>query len=293
MNIRSTFQARYAQMGRNAARLGSAMASAQEQAITGMAVVRGSDAPEAARRIQQLQASLASQATHQANATDAESRLDTADSALGSISDALASLHELSVQLSSGTYSSAERTAGAAEAQATYETVLGLANTKQAGRTLFGGAATDADPFAADGSYQGADSAALSRVSASMDATVGWVGSETFKEPVDVFEAMKGVIEALEGDDGDALAGWLEALESARQQVDALRAQVGVQTNLVTDARELAASAELQLTADLSGLTEIDTVESYTRVAELEAALEAALALLAKVGTGQGMFARI
>lgn len=293
MNVRSTFHARYAQLSRNAGKIGGALAAAQEEAITGQHVVRASDAPQSSTRVQALRASLASQATFQQNSSDAESRLDTADSALGAMSDALAAFHELTTQLSSETYNASDRANGAIEAQALFDQVVAAGNTKHAGRALFAGTATDAEAFAADGSYQGSDLEALSQVSASLDATVGWVGSEGLKDPIDIFASMKAVIDALTADDASGAAAYLEELEGARQQVDTLRTRIGVETNLVTDAVELSESAELQIAADLSSLTEVDTVESYTRIAELEAALEAALALLAKVGNQGGLFARI
>ena len=293
MNVRSTFHARYAQLSRNAGRIGSALGAAQEEAITGQNVVRASDAPQSSTRVQALRASLASQASFQQNAGDAESRLDTADSALGNISDALASFHELTTQLSSETYNATDRANGAIQAQALFDQIVATANTQHAGRSIFAGTATDTEAFAADGTYQGSDREALSQVSATLDATVGWVGSEGLKDPVDIFASMKAVIDALTADDADGAAAYLKEVESARQQVDTLRTRIGVETNLVTDAATLSESAELQLTFDLSGLTEVDTVESYTRIAELEAALEAALALLAKVGTQPGLFGRI
>jgi flagellar hook-associated protein 3 FlgL len=293
MNVRSTFHARYAQLSRNAGKIGSALAAAQEEAITGQQVVRASDATQASNRIQALRASLASQATFQQNGSDAESRLDTADTALGSMSDALAEFHELATQFSNETYNASDRANGAIQAQAIFDQIVAAANTQHAGRSLFAGTATDVEAFAADGTYQGSDLEALSQVSASLEATVGWIGSEGLKDPIDIFESMKAVIDALTADDASGVSDYLNELESARQQVDTLRTRIGVETNLVTDAVELSESAELQITADLSGLTEVDTVESYTRIAELEAALEAALALLAKVGNQSGLFARI
>lgn len=131
----------------------------QNQLATGRRVLRPSDDPLAAARIQELESSVATLGQYQRNAGLLANRLGLEEGVLASAGNLLQRVRELAVQGNNATQSDETRASIAIELREILGNFIDLANSKDAaGRYLFGGFRQDTQPFALSGNqvtYQG------------------------------------------------------------------------------------------------------------------------------------------
>lgn len=89
--------------------------------------------------------------------------------------------------------------------------------------------------------------------------------------------------EALQKDDRSALSALVTSLDEGIRGVTALRTEVGVRTNTVSAAEETQADFTQHLTSLLSETEDSDVAEVFTRLAQLNVGLQAALATSARI----------
>ena len=132
----------------------------QTKISTGQAITEASDAPIDAVRLSALGEVTAKVERYTSNLTVAQRRLSLGDDTLSSADNLYTRLREVQLSAASDTISSSDRASIRLEIDGINEQVLALANTSDtAGQALFGGYATDLEPFVknADGhvSYMG------------------------------------------------------------------------------------------------------------------------------------------
>ena len=132
----------------------------QTKISTGLAITEASDAPIDAVRLSALGEVTAKVERYTSNLTVAQRRLSLGDDTLSSADNLYTRLREVQLSAASDTISSSDRASIRLEIDGINEQVLALANTSDtAGQALFGGYATDLEPFVknADGhvSYMG------------------------------------------------------------------------------------------------------------------------------------------
>ncbi len=131
----------------------------QNQLASGRRVLRPSDDPLAAARIQELESSVATLGQYQRNAGLLTNRLGLEEQVLTSAGSLLQRVRELAVQANNATQSSATRASIAIELRESLGALVDLANSKDAaGRYLFAGFRQDTQPFVQSGNqfiYQG------------------------------------------------------------------------------------------------------------------------------------------
>jgi flagellar hook-associated protein 3 FlgL len=89
--------------------------------------------------------------------------------------------------------------------------------------------------------------------------------------------------EALQKDDRSALSALVTSLDEGIRGVTALRTEVGVRTNTVSATAERQADFAMHLTSLLSETEDSDVAEVFTRLAQLNVGLQAALATSARI----------
>ena len=89
--------------------------------------------------------------------------------------------------------------------------------------------------------------------------------------------------EALQKDDRPALSALVTSLDEGGRGVMALRTEVGVRTNTVSSTAEIQADLATYLTSRLSETEDSDVAEVFTRLAQLNVGLQAALATSARI----------
>ncbi len=99
----------------------------------------------------------------------------------------------------------------------------------------------------------------------------------------DTFNMLSLLQEALQKDDRPALSALVTSLDEGVRGVMALRTEVGVRTNTVSATAEMQADFAMHLTSLLSETEDSDVAEVFTRLAQLNVGLQAALATSARI----------
>lgn len=120
----------------------------QQQVSSGRRVLTPADDPIASTKILQLQQDLAQREQYESNMVAAENRLNLEEVTLGSITDALTRVQELTVNAGSGSLTQEDRQAIGAEIRELEDSLASLFNTKDAnGEFIFGGFKGNTQPF--------------------------------------------------------------------------------------------------------------------------------------------------
>lgn len=259
--------------------------TAIDQTSSGLKVEHPWDDPTATASVVTHRLSLKRLETIQVVAGRAADELQSADDALGGVVDAMARARELTIQMSNETYNATDRLNSSAEVRQLFGHVLGLVNTRVANRYVFGGNLDDAPPFDATGTYLG--DAGIRKIevfpgvmqdaSINADQVIKGAGGGT-----DVFAVLDGLATALENNDLAAVRAAIEPLDDALTQISTGRSTVGAAMNAI-DVAALAARSTADIeTTTLSNLTEVDVIESTSRLALAQRALDAALTASAR-----------
>jgi flagellar hook-associated protein 3 FlgL len=257
------------------------MSRAQLVAITQIKVNSPSDAPGRWSEIHGLQAAAADHEIWGANLDRAQGWIDAAESTLAEASTVMQQAIERAVQLSSFMYNGGQREEAATEVAELHKTLVGLANTRVGGRALFAGDAFDGDAFDASGNYVGGPATGRAQVGPDDHLSVSLDGSEFFQGDVDVFAALTALQTALANNDPDAVAGTLQTLQDAHNQLVLGRQEVGYRQNHISDAREASENLSLMLEEQLHAVVAADPAESYSELMSLQTSYQAALQVVA------------
>jgi flagellar hook-associated protein 3 FlgL len=166
------------------------MALLQEQASSGMRIIRASNGPSDAFRILNLRSEIRSYETYHENLKMVDFNMTQISEVLQSITTSLSRVKELTAQASSGTYNMENRKLAGLEIDAILETSVSMVNAKSMGRRLFGGGSLDAAPYSmqrdTDGqitsvSYEGARVELKAAISPGISYPATVVGDDIFR----------------------------------------------------------------------------------------------------------------
>ena len=279
--IGTTYANRLSTLTQGANQISEQISALQEQATTGLAINRPSDAPEQVSYLHGLSSQLDDQGVWSTNAERATSYLATAESALSGMADLITSARALATQYASETYSEEDRAAGADEAQAILDELVSLANTDLAGRHIFAGTSYDSEPFDSTGGYLGDSGEPTTRISSSQEVAMGFDGSALLQGDTDIFAAVSDLVTALTDNDTDAITAAMGELEDAGGQITSARTEVASGYNMAEDAVELASNMETLLSEAIESSAGADLVSVYTELSELQTSYEAVLQITA------------
>jgi len=228
----------------------------QEQMSTGRKINRASDDPIGISRSIALRNSYSKNSRYLANAKQAQSLMQTADSALQDISSALIKAKELIVEAANGTNTPEDRKTFGIELEQILDTIVAAGNTDVGGRYLFAGQDDGQQPFirAANGevSFVGDNNPVSIRLQSggivpNQDA-INVTCAEAFGPNLELFTDINNIAKSLK--DGSATDVWLS--NTALGQIDSAHYRV-LQADTALGAR----MASYQMTTNL--LEEKDT----------------------------------
>jgi flagellar hook-associated protein 3 FlgL len=256
----------------------------EEQSASGRRVVRPADDPTATAMTRRLDAALSELKSFEPCSRQVNSRLETADAALGGVFEQLVRLQELAVEMTNGTVSTLDRQAASEEVEQLRDTMIGLANTKLEDEFIFGGLATDAAPFQFDGTYVGDPNVPEVEISPGVRVAAAPNGAEAFTTAggIDVFAVAANVRDALVAGDADAVQALLDDVDQAQTQIRISRSRLGPIVSRVSAADEVRANLSLQLTAKRSDTVDVDLTETLSNLTLSSQSLEAALTVTAR-----------
>ncbi len=165
-----------------------ALGRLQEQVSTGSRVNRPSDDPSAAYYILTLNSENRSLENYINALADTSSTLQVSSSIIGQMASVVSQARVSVTQIASGVYDQDGRNRAAEAIDNVLEQLVQLANTKNNGQYLFGGADTGTEPFAVertDGeitsvTYQGSDETRNINVASGISSSAFYVGREMF-----------------------------------------------------------------------------------------------------------------
>jgi flagellar hook-associated protein 3 FlgL len=166
--------------------LESNLSQTQNQISTNLAFTTPSQNPVAAGAVTNYNQALSQSQQYDTNANSAQTRLNTEDSTLSQVQDALQSLRDLALQANSGTLTGQDRTALATQATQIQASLVSLANTQDGnGDYIFGGFVTQSQPFAltaTGATYSGDQGQRQVQIAAGQSVAVGDNGAAVFNQ---------------------------------------------------------------------------------------------------------------
>lgn len=271
----------------------------QQQIATGKRLLTPSDDPLAAARVLQLSQSQNVNTQFGENRKIAETRLGDMDISLGSITELLTSVRTNLVG-SAGTLSTGQRNALAIQLGGAMETLLGLANTRDAaGNYLYAGFQSKTIPFTATATgatYNGDSNQQLLQVDTHRQMAVNASGDSVFQaNGNDIFSTLSTLITLLNNPAATAstvtagVATALSSMDSAISNVAVIRSTVGSRLNEIDSLNDVGASRDLQYAQAMSALQDLDYAKALSDVSQKQSILEAAQKSFAAT-TGLSLF---
>jgi flagellar hook-associated protein 3 FlgL len=254
--------------------------AAQAKATSGRAFTKPGDDPVAAgSEIRSLATASHFQSVGDA-VSSATSELQTADGALNGIGASVTRARELALQLSSGTWSAGERSAGAKELQGIIDNVVGLLNTKQGSRYLFGGTADAAPPFTAGGAYQGNSDTRTLEVAPGIAQDVSVRTDDLMTAAnggTDLLGTLQKLQTALASNDAPATQATLDGLQAGVDAVAGRRGELGSALSVLGATSTASQTAHDAAAADASKVGDADMIGAYTKLTLAQQALQASI----------------
>lgn len=261
-------------------------AKLQQQISTGKRILTPSDDPLAASRALQISQSQSMNSQHEDNRKIAIGQLEGLDISLDSINDLLTSTQTTLVG-SAGTLSATQRSTLATQLSTTLETLIGLANTKDAnGNYMYAGFRNTTKPFTATATgatYNGDSNQQLLQVENNRQMAVNATGDSVFQAGGnDIFATFSTLITLLNNTsatDAAVSAGVATAISSvkdANNNVATIRSTVGMRLNELDALNDVGSSRELQYAQAISELQDLDYAQAISDLTQKQTILQAA-----------------
>jgi len=254
------------------------------QASTGKKLSRASDDPTAVSKVGSARSAITGMDRYMENIEVAQDRMDTVDSYLDSTETIMARAREIAVAGANGSLTDDDLQSYAEEVAALQEQLLSIANTQVDGKYLFSGFSDTTVPFSGDPvTYNGTSDHKVLQIGPGQTVQTNLAGDELFCDPVDIFDALSTLQEALSSGDNTTMGEQLDTLESAATQVTRQRSKMGNINARMEDSMSLMEDAKLQMQVTLSSYEDADLVEVLSNMTLAEESLEAALSVSTRV----------
>ena len=277
---------------RSSTQIGSLRARAetlQKQIGTGQRLEKSSDDPVAAARLRMLDREERISKVDTRNSESAENNLKFTDEALSQIAVMISRARELALHAANATTSDDQRVSIATELDGLRESLLGLANGRNAsGHALFGGQAIgnayDMDPVTGAATYVGTDTLDAVEIGDDQSITPGNTGPQVFAfenadgNATDLFAELGALSSALRnGGPGaaDAAREGLTALDSGFEKVTTAQTVLGSRMAWLELMSERRVDNLERIADERSTVGGADLAVTMTRLQEMMTVLEA------------------
>jgi flagellar hook-associated protein 3 FlgL len=262
------------------ARASIRLARTQQKLSSGKELTRPSDDPAAVARALMLRSTMEGAQEHQRTVSEAQGWADVTDSALATVASALQRTRELVIQGGTDGMGPDQRRAIAQEVRGLIETVKTAGNASYGGRYVFAGTLTSAPPFTIGGSdvYNGNTDQINREIGPGVLLPINISGRTAIGDDDEgLLAAMRGVVADLEANDGPALRTDVASLDTAMDNLNAVRARVGATVNRLDVAAGRLAEYEGTTLKLLSDTEDADIAKTMIDYSVQQAALQAGL----------------
>jgi flagellar hook-associated protein 3 FlgL len=269
---------------------GSSLVKAQQQLSSGKRINTAEDDPYGASQATSLHSRLADNAQYQKNISDAQAWTSTADSALGNVTDILQRARELVVEAANGTESQQSLNAISSEMTQLKGALQAQANSTYNGRYIFGGTATNAQPYTSN-AYSGNALPVQRLIGDGQTVNIGISGPAAFGTTAagppatqNVFDAFDSIITDLNSGNTTALGSTaLSSVDGALTTAGNARTAVGALSNRLETQNNFLTAQQLSLKGVLSDTEDADTAQVAVAFSQSQTAYQAALQVGAKI----------
>lgn len=266
----------------------SRVASLQEQLSSGKRVNRMSDDAIASRRALSLRVQQFGGERFIANISRTLTFMDVVDNAYNEMGELLGEVKAAAVNGATGTQDADSRAALAASIDGMLQRLTDVGNTVHDGRFVFAGTAVYTRPFAlAEGGnrveYHGNLDTFEVNIGPTARVAVNQDGHRLFKQPIDVFDALITVRDALLDNDIEGVNAAIEAVDVSQRHVESLRGAMGGRVQRLEMAQRQLEVGVLRLKELISDELDVDMAETIMKLQTSQVALEAGLQTAARV----------
>ncbi|SNR42511.1 flagellar hook-associated protein FlgL [Blastococcus mobilis] len=262
-----------------------AVGKLQQQLTSGRLINAPSDSPTGTNRAMQTRSDQAAVAQYSRNVADAASWLGQTDSTLQNMLDTVRRVRDLTVQgASTGSMDDVSRQAIAVEVASLRDGLLGLANTTNQGRPLFGGITTGNNAYdPVSGAFTGMAGTPVTRRVSDTDAVrVDITGPEAFGPPGNDLFALVGQIAQDLVTAPAGLTGRIGDLDAVMDRMKAALADVGSRAARIEREEQILTDRAMNLESMLAETENIDLPNTIMRLNMQQVGYEAALSATAK-----------
>ena len=275
------------------------LAKTQAQIAARKQVLNPSDAPDQAASIQRLKSIIGRQNSYTNTLENVQSRLDAEDSSLGSASDLLIRVKEISIQAANGTLGTNDRKALGTELQGLRDQLLSLANSQDSnGNYLFAGSRVREPAFAVDASgypaYQGDQTRMNVVVGEQRTFAINRTGTDAFvrvvrtdangvASGVGFFQALDDLTTAVNSSNQADMQRGISEIDKMHEGISLARADVGTDMKTVEQQTSVVEDTVLSLKTTLSNIEDLDFATAITEMKKQMLSLEAAQSSFAQI----------
>ncbi|HZV04096.1 MAG TPA: flagellar hook-associated protein FlgL [Gemmataceae bacterium] len=263
------------------------LAILQQEASTGLRILQPSDDPLAALQVLSDKAQNNRLSIYHQNISDVQSKLNSSVSTLNQVSNLLAQAKDLALQGSNSTNSTDSFQAMATQVSSILNEVLQLANTQQNGQYLYGGTASQTQPFTLNAQgqvvYNGSAQSMSEPIGEGQQVQTLYAGSQVFQSP-DVFQTLASLRDALNNVNNLSPGAQTAAIQQTLQELD--NANTGVLNTVGQQSASLQnlqgidqhiQDVQLQTTQQIGNLQNADLSQVVVGLQEQQNALQASL----------------
>lgn len=263
-----------------------------QQLSSGVAVSSPGDNPLAAASAVRMSSAIAQQDAYVQAASGVESRMQAADSALGSAVTQITSAISLAVQGMGGTLDASNLQSVGQQMAGLRDEVLSLANSSYAGNYLFGGTAAAAPPFTNDTStspatatYNGDTNSQITVTPGGQRIATSVPGSSVFTASgADVLNSLNRLVaDFSSGTVSASAASDLAELRSGLSALTAQRTVLGSGLSTIQSTSTYAQTEETNLRASQSTLVSTDVSQVAAQLSSNETQQQALMAVFSSL----------
>jgi flagellar hook-associated protein 3 FlgL len=253
------------------------LATAQSQVSGGKRIEKPSDDPLGAERAMRLNDQLETNTAYRSAVDESRSWLDATDTGLGSLSDIVQRVRELTLQAANGSTTPAGRQSIKLEVDQLTEQAKTTLNSAFDGRHLFSGTKTDTPPYstATGDAYQGDATPVVRQIGPGVSVQVNVTGDDVLSGLLPTLRTLSAHLAS--NDIASLGTSDLQALDAASATLVAKQSQVGAITNRVDAAGQRLDDVYDVTNAFLSKTQDADLPQALTDLSAQQNALQAAL----------------
>jgi flagellar hook-associated protein 3 FlgL len=262
---------------------------------------RPSDDPLGMGKVLDYRQTLGSIEQYETNIQSGQERLEITEITLDLVDELLQGVRAIAMSEAGGTTESRQLTAE--EVKNLFDQVLDLANSKLNGNYMFSGYQTQTAPFSRDDTllttfdqftvtYNGDAGEARFIVGHNTDITVDTDGRPLFQNAaaggINIFDAMRDLIVALESDDTEAISAQADLIDHGRKQINNLRAANSPVLYQLEISENHWQNYKPKIQEFLARQEEVDVTRAVVELQSIELAYQTTLATTARI-TQQGL----